>query len=68
MKYRVLTGLNWGSGKEERRVEPGEVVDDIPAKSLPWLLAQGLIAEVPEVRAFAQPADAVAEVPEVGGD
>jgi hypothetical protein len=48
MKYRVKTGLNWGRGEDERRAEPGEVRDDIPAKSVPWLLAQGLIEEIPE--------------------
>lgn len=32
-------GLKW--------VEEGEVVDDIPEVSVPWLLEQGLIEEAP---------------------
>ena len=38
-KYRVLVGIEYAS----RRVEAGEVVDDIPAKSIKWLREQGLI-------------------------
>jgi hypothetical protein len=29
-----------------RQVEAGEIVDDVPAVSVPWLLAQGVIEEV----------------------
>lgn len=39
--YRALVGLDYA----DRRVEPGDVVDDIPKKSLPWLLKQGHIEE-----------------------
>ncbi len=41
-KYRVLTGLNYG----DKRAEVDDVVDDIPAKSVTWLLEQGHIEEV----------------------
>lgn len=41
-KYRVLVGIEYAS----RRVEAGEVVDDIPAKSIKWLREQGLIEPV----------------------
>lgn len=37
--YRVMTGLDYPG----RRREPGEVVDDIPVKSVRWLLEQGHI-------------------------
>jgi hypothetical protein len=40
--YRVLVGLSW----DDERAEPGEVRDDIPAKSIPWLLEQGCVEEV----------------------
>lgn len=40
--YRVLTGLDY-SGK---RVEPGEIVDDLPSTSVTWLLDQALIEKV----------------------
>ena len=41
-KYRVVRGLDYG----RKRAEPGDIVDDIPEKSLDWLLAQGHIEEV----------------------
>ena len=40
-KFRVLNGLNYG----DKRREPGDIVDDIPKKSLWWLLEQGHIEE-----------------------
>ena len=39
--YKVLVGINYG--KPEKRVEAGDLVDDIPVKSLPWLLEQGIV-------------------------
>lgn len=45
-KYRASTGLSYSTKGGDRRVEPGEVVDDIPPKSVPWLLRQGHIEEV----------------------
>jgi hypothetical protein len=41
-KYRVLVGVEYAT----RRAEPGEIVDDIPAKSIKWLREQGLIEAV----------------------
>ena len=38
-KYLVKQSLDYGN----RRVEAGEVVDDIPAKSVSWLKEQGII-------------------------
>jgi hypothetical protein len=46
-KYRVVAGLDYpGKGGKDKRAEPGDVVDDLPAKSVPWLLKQGAIEEV----------------------
>lgn len=39
-QYRVLVGLDYPPGK---RAEAGQVVDDIPAKSVKWLTEQGYI-------------------------
>lgn len=39
-KYKVLVGIDWYGGN---RAEPGDVRDDIPKKSLPWLLEQGIV-------------------------
>ena len=37
--YTVLVGIDYAG----KRAEPGDLVDDIPAKSLPWLLEQNII-------------------------
>jgi hypothetical protein len=42
-KYRALVGLDYPPGK---RAEPGDVVDDLPEKSVKWLLKDGKIEEV----------------------
>lgn len=48
--YRVLIGIDYAG----KRVEPGAVVDDLPSKSVSWLVAQGIVekaddnARVPE--------------------
>lgn len=51
-KYLVHVGLNYDpKGKpfgdplrKEVRAEPGDVVDDLPKTSIPWLLEQGHIS------------------------
>lgn len=44
-RYRVLTGLNYPArrGGPEKRAERGDVVSDLPAGSVGWLLEQGCI-------------------------
>lgn len=42
-KYLVKSGISWYDGG---RAEPGEIVDNIPRKSIGWLLEQGHIEEV----------------------
>jgi len=42
--YEVLTGLNYG----DRRAEGGEIISDLPASSIGWLLEQGHIKPVEE--------------------
>jgi len=37
--HKVLVGIDY-MGK---RAEPGAIVSDIPSKSVPWLLEQGII-------------------------
>lgn len=51
--YRAVRGLRYPTNpaaKREnwqmKRVQPGEVVDDIPARSVAWLLQRGYIAPV----------------------
>lgn len=41
--YKVLTGIDYPPNK---RAEAGDVVSDIPASSVKWLLDQGIIEVV----------------------
>lgn len=45
-KFRVLVGINYPVGKQEKRAEVGDVVSDLPAKAVPGLLEQGVIEQV----------------------
>jgi hypothetical protein len=47
-KYRVTTGLDYPPNK---RAEAGDVVSDLPPKSIKWLREQGLIEQVDGVEA-----------------
>lgn len=38
--YRALTGIDYPPGK---RAEAGDIVDDLPGKSIKWLVACGAI-------------------------
>jgi hypothetical protein len=40
--YRALTGLSYGN----KKVAAGEIMNDVPAKSIKWLRDQGLIEQV----------------------
>lgn len=40
VEYRVLIGMNY---PPDKRAEPGDIVTDLPAKSVSWLLEQGCI-------------------------
>lgn len=44
--YRVLVGIDYAG----KRAEPGTLVDDIPANSLPWLLEQNIIQKADEAQ------------------
>lgn len=46
--YKVLVGLDYG----DKRAEAGDVVSDLPTKSVAWLKEQGMIedAEVPTAK------------------
>lgn len=39
--YKVLVGLDYG--KPSKRAEEGDIVSDLPAASVSWLLEQNLI-------------------------
>jgi hypothetical protein len=44
--YMVLVGMDYKTPKGERRAEPGDVRDDLPERSLPWLLEHGAVRAV----------------------
>jgi hypothetical protein len=44
-QYRTLSGINY---PPDNRAEPGDVVSDLPIKSIPWLLEQGHIVKADE--------------------
>ena len=37
--YRVLAGVDYAG----KRAERGDIVNDLPQKSIPWLTAQGIV-------------------------
>jgi len=41
--YKVLTGVDY---PPDKRAEAGDVVDDLPATSISWLLSQGHIEDL----------------------
>jgi hypothetical protein len=43
-KYRVLVGINYPPN--DKRAEPGAIVDDIPPSSIGWLLRDGIIEKI----------------------
>ena len=43
--YMAMTGLDY----DNKRVEEGDIVSDLPAKSIAWLVSQGLIVLADEV-------------------
>jgi hypothetical protein len=42
MAYRVLVGIDY---PPDKRADAGDVVNDLPPKSVRWLLAQGIIED-----------------------
>lgn len=47
-KYRLKVGLSYPGSRPGKTIDrdAGDVVEDIPTRSLPWLIEQGLIEEV----------------------
>jgi hypothetical protein len=46
-KYRCNAGVEFERDGATVRYEPGDVAGDLPAESLPWLLEQGIVSDVP---------------------
>ena len=58
--YRAMVGMNYiGPDGADVRVEPGDVREDFPEQSLPWLIEGGYVvaAPAPEPAAVATPPD-----------
>ena len=45
-EYQVLVGIDY---PPDKRAEPGDIVNDLPVKSISWLLAGGHIKLAEEV-------------------
>lgn len=41
--YKAVVGFNYPTASGEVRVEPGQVVTDIPERSISWLVRDGVI-------------------------
>lgn len=65
MPYRVLTGLSY---PPDRRAEVGDIVDDLPSKSIKWLLAKGHIEDAKGAAAVKAAPPAPTAQPEEGDD
>lgn len=52
--YITTVGINYPTAKGEVRVEAGEKVSDLPAKSIPWLRENGLIIDPKDAAAQAE--------------
>jgi hypothetical protein len=44
--YKVHAGIDY----EGKRAEPGDIVSDLPNKSIGWLVEQGIIEQVESVK------------------
>lgn len=44
--YKVHTGIDYAG----KRAEPGDVISDLPNKSIGWLMEQGIIEQVESVK------------------
>jgi len=52
-QYKVNVGIDYAG----RRAEPGDIIDDLPARSVKWLLEQGIVEETtnPEPKTKSEP-------------
>ena len=61
-QYRAVVGLDYPPNK---RAEAGDIVTDLPEKSVTWLLASGFIEEVDGKKSPKKSAPVVEETPVV---
>lgn len=52
-QYKVNVGIDYAG----RRAEPGDIIDDLPTRSVKWLLEQGIVEEAakPEPKTQSEP-------------
>lgn len=62
--YRVLVGIDYAG----RRAEPGQIISDIPSRSVGWLLEQGIIEKADGKPDTPKPAKREPESPIEGDD
>lgn len=61
--YKVLTGIDYAG----KRAEPGDVISDLPNRSVSWLLEQGIVEKI-EGNTPKPPSKREPESPESGDD
>ncbi len=54
-RYRVLRGVNYGA--DDRRAEPGDIVDDIPTTAVAFLRDEGAIEHIEHIPAAGEDDD-----------
>jgi hypothetical protein len=62
--YKVLTGIDYAG----KRAEPGDVVSDLPNRSVSWLLEQGIVEKIEGKTESPKPTKREPESPELGED
>ena len=55
--YRVLVGVDYAG----KRAEPGDIVSDLPTKSVSWLVEQGIVEKADASKSQEAPTPAPAE-------
>lgn len=62
--YRVIIGIDYAG----KRAEPGEIISDIPSRSVGWLLEQGIVEKADGKTDTPKPAKREPESPIEGDD
>jgi hypothetical protein len=62
--YRILVGIDYAG----KRAEPGDIVTDLPGRSVGWLLEQGIVEKADGKVEAAKPTKREPESPVEGED
>ena len=62
--YRILVGIDYAG----KRAEPGDIVTDLPGRSVGWLLEQGIVEKADDKMTTSKPTKREPESPIEGDD